>query len=106
MTGPETLRQDMYLLQKMKSDKLRLAEQFPSFKNQIVLPDDDKSFDLCSDITSTNHNMIVNQAMETQTENQEIQASHSIACGGNDEMIAETNSMSIDARDMVKDLIQ
>jgi len=49
----------------------------------------------------------MNQAIETQTDNQ-MQASHSIACGGNDEMISdrETNSMSIDARDMVKDLIQ
>jgi len=44
--------------------------------------------------------------METQTE-EETRASHSIACGG-DEGLANrgTSAQSVDARDMVKDLIQ
>lgn len=74
----------------------------------MIGPDDNYLLDdLYSEITSNNPNKTVNQAIETQTDNQ-IQESHSIACGGNDEMISEreTHSMSIDARDMVKELIQ
>lgn len=38
----------------------------------------------------------------------EMQASHSIACGNDEDMLGnrETTAQSIDARDMVKDLTQ
>ena len=108
----ETLRQDQQLLNRLNTE--RLGNQFPAFNDAS-----ERSFDLMSDVGAQNlqrmqsnadaisKQLAQRPAMETQTSDSEMKASHSIACG-NDEGLAnrETSAQSIDARDMVKDLIQ
>jgi len=107
----ETMKQDQQMLNRLNTE--RLGSQFPAF-NDVS----ERSFDLMSDVGAQNFQRIQSNAdaiskqiaqrpaMETQTDT-ETKASHSIACG-NDEGLAnrETSAQSVDARDMVKDLIQ